>query len=91
MITVIPQDSDWNYIAEVTGDESWRAENMRRYFERLENCKYVPNPHSLKGIAEGVVSSIAGLIEHREDWRDWSHGHGFDGWLTTSKPIRSWC
>jgi choline dehydrogenase len=85
MITVIPQDSDWNYIAEVTGDDSWCAENMRRYFERLENCKYVANPHSLKGIAEGVASSIAGLIEHREDWRDWSHGHGFDGWLTTSE------
>lgn len=83
MITVIPQDSDWNHIAEVTGDDSWRAENMRGYFSRLENCKYAPNPHSLKGIVEGVASSIAELIEHREDWRDWSHGHGFDGWLPT--------
>jgi choline dehydrogenase len=83
MITVLPQDSDWNYIADLTGDESWRAENMRTYFTRLENCKYVPNPHSLKAIAEGVVSSIGELIEHREDWRDWAHGHGFEGWLPT--------
>jgi choline dehydrogenase len=83
MITVVPQDSDWNYIADLTGDESWRADKMRAHFVRLENCKYVPNPHSLKGIAEGVVSSIAELIEHREDWRDWAHGHGFDGWLPT--------
>jgi choline dehydrogenase len=85
MITVVPQASDWNYIADLTGDESWRADKMRAHFERLENCKYVPNPHSLRGIAEGVLSSIAELIEHREDWRDWAHGHGFDGWLPTSE------
>jgi choline dehydrogenase len=83
MITVVPQASDWNYIAQITGDDSWQADKMRAYFTRLENCKYVPNPHSLRGIAEGVLSSIGGLIEHREDWRDWSHGHGFDGWLPT--------
>ncbi len=85
MITVIPQDSDWNHIADLTGDESWRAEHMRGYFTRLEKCNYVANPHSLKGIAEGVLSSIAELIEHKEDWRDWAHGHGFDGWLPTSE------
>jgi choline dehydrogenase len=83
MITVIPQDSDWNYIADLTGDESWRAEKMRAYFARLEDCKYVANPDSLKGIVEGVLSSIAELIEQREDWRDWAHGHGFNGWLPT--------
>jgi choline dehydrogenase len=83
MITVIPQDSDWNHIAQLTGDDSWRAESMRTYFERLENCKYVPNPQSLRGIVEDVASSITELIEHREDWRDWTHGHGFDGWLPT--------
>src|SRR5450432_3755862 len=67
MITVIPQDSDWDNIARITGDDSWRANNMRGYFARLENCKYVPSPHSLKGIAEGVVSSLTELIGHRED------------------------
>ncbi len=41
MITVVPQDSDWNHIARCTGDDSWRADNMRGYFARLENCKYV--------------------------------------------------
>lgn len=85
MITVVPQDSDWNYIADVTHDESWRPDKMRGYFERLENCQYVANPKSLKGIVEDVVSSIAGLFEQREDWRDWAHGHGFHGWLPTSE------
>ncbi len=85
MITVVPQASDWNYIAELTGDDSWRAETMQTYFERLEDCKYVPNPHSLKGIVDHTLSSIASLIEHREDWREWSEGHGFEGWLPTSE------
>jgi len=38
MIFVYPHNSDWDQIAELTGDFSWRAENMRRYFERLEDC-----------------------------------------------------
>ena len=85
MITVIPQDSDWNHLAEITGDSSWRAENMRRYFARLENCHYVADPHSLGGRLEAAGSAIAGLIGHREDWRDSTHGHGFSGWLPTSE------
>src|SRR5262245_13774643 len=42
MITVIPQDGDWNAIAQLTGDDSWGAAHMRSYFERLEDCRYVP-------------------------------------------------
>jgi choline dehydrogenase len=40
MITVVPHDSDWDGIAELTGDDSWRAGNMRQYFRRLEHCTY---------------------------------------------------
>jgi choline dehydrogenase-like flavoprotein len=40
MIFIYPHDEDWNEIAELTGDESWRADKMRRYFERLENCHH---------------------------------------------------
>jgi choline dehydrogenase len=42
MIFVAPHDSDWNTIAELTSDASWRAPNMRRYQSRLENCRYQP-------------------------------------------------
>ena len=42
MIMVCPHKSDWNDIAKSVGDESWNADNMRRYFERLENCHYRP-------------------------------------------------
>jgi choline dehydrogenase len=40
MITVYPHNEDWDDIARLTGDSSWSADNMRKYFERMENCKY---------------------------------------------------
>src|SRR6185437_901117 len=40
MIFVYPHDEDWDGIADLTGDESWRAEHMRSYFEQLENCRH---------------------------------------------------
>jgi choline dehydrogenase-like flavoprotein len=42
MIVVYPHNADWNEIADMTGDASWNARNMRRYFERLENCRHRP-------------------------------------------------
>lgn len=44
LITVYPHNSDFDRIADLTGDRSWRSDNMRQYFERLENCHYVPQP-----------------------------------------------
>ena len=42
MIVICPSNSDWDAIADETGDESWRAENMRPYFEQVEACQYRP-------------------------------------------------
>jgi choline dehydrogenase len=44
MITVYGHGSDWDHIAQLTGDPSWSADKMRSYFERLERCGYVPKP-----------------------------------------------
>jgi choline dehydrogenase len=46
MITVVPQDSDWDNIARITGDRTWDAGHMRPSFARVENCKSVPAPGS---------------------------------------------
>lgn len=46
MIMIYPDNSDWDYIARVTGDSSWHSSQMRRYFERLEACQYVEAPES---------------------------------------------
>jgi len=40
MITVYPHNADWDYIAQLTGDRSWSAQNMRAYFERMEDCRH---------------------------------------------------
>ncbi len=42
MILAYPHNADWDYIADLTGDRSWRASQMRRYFERLEDCRHRP-------------------------------------------------
>jgi len=40
MIMVRPPNADWNHIAQLTGDASWKASNMRKYFRRIERCRY---------------------------------------------------
>ncbi|WP_296809987.1 GMC oxidoreductase [Thiocapsa sp.] len=40
MILIYPHNRDWDEIARITGDDSWCAGKMRRYFQRLENCRY---------------------------------------------------
>jgi len=42
MIVVRPHNSDWDGIAAITGDPSWAAVRMQRYFQRLERCEYRP-------------------------------------------------
>jgi choline dehydrogenase-like flavoprotein len=42
MILVYPHNADWNAIADLTGDESWQAAKMRKYFELLEDCRHRP-------------------------------------------------
>ncbi|VUD47706.1 Oxygen-dependent choline dehydrogenase [Thalassocella blandensis] len=44
LITVYPHDTDFDRIAEITGDTSWNSTAMRQYFQRLERCEYLPKP-----------------------------------------------
>jgi choline dehydrogenase len=74
MITVYPHNSDWDKIAEITGDSSWNSDNMRKYFERLERCQYYLKNRFFPFLSEFVRSLGINLSRH-----------GFDGWLTTNK------
>ena len=40
MIIVRPPNADWNHIARLTGDASWKASKMQKYFRRIERCRY---------------------------------------------------
>lgn len=62
MITVYPHNDDWDYIAQLTGDDSWRADKMRSYFQRLENCQYRPVYRFL---------SRLGINPTRHGWEGW--------------------
>jgi choline dehydrogenase len=40
LFLVYPHNADWDDLARITGDASWATENMRRYFERIEDCRH---------------------------------------------------
>jgi choline dehydrogenase len=43
LLTIYPYDSDFDYIADLTGDATWRAGEMRKHFARLEaNANLLP-------------------------------------------------
>jgi choline dehydrogenase len=44
LVMMYPSNSDWDYIASVTGDDTWASDNMRNYFQRMEQCRYEPRP-----------------------------------------------
>ncbi len=62
MILVYPHNADWDYIAESTGDRSWEASRMRRYFEKLERCDHRPFYRFLAWL---------GINPTRHGWRGW--------------------
>src|SRR5712692_9742713 len=64
MIFVSPNNGDWDSIADLTGDQSWRADHMRTYFQRIENC------HHSK--LERWMAKI-GFNPIRHGWKGWLH------------------
>jgi choline dehydrogenase len=72
MIFMYPHDSDWDEIATLTGDRSWSAKNMRRYFHRLENCRHRPLWRFLSWLTGDRFNPT---------------GHGWKGWLETEIPL----
>ena len=62
MILIYPHNADWDYIADLTGDASWKSKNMRTYFERIENCHHRP--------FQRLLSKI-GINPTRHGWKGW--------------------
>lgn len=55
MYFVVPPDSDWTHIANLTNDDSWLPEKMREYFVEVERNGYLP-PDQLGHGYDGFVS-----------------------------------
>lgn len=67
MICVYPHNSDWEFISTLMGDDSWSATNMRRYFERLENCHYRP--------IRRLIYKLTGWNPTGHGFNGWLHTH----------------
>ncbi len=63
MILIYPHNADWDDIAASTGDSTWRADNMRRYFERIENCQHRP--------LKRWISKLTGFNPARHGFDGW--------------------
>lgn len=61
LVTVYPHQSDFQFIASLTGDESWGPANMRKYYERMEKCKYLALGTSGHGYDGWLVDEEAPL------------------------------
>ncbi|KAL5591117.1 hypothetical protein FOBRF1_014674 [Fusarium oxysporum] len=58
-LTVLPSDSDWEHIREITGDASWNAKHMRDLFVKLEKNQYLPPGTPGHGF-DGYLRTIMG-------------------------------
>lgn len=78
LIFAYPHNSDWDRIAGLTGDPSWGAKAMRRYYERLEECRYRgilrflhrllrwnPSRHGFAGWLASETAAIDLLLDDR--------------------------
>ncbi|ORX96436.1 choline dehydrogenase [Clohesyomyces aquaticus] len=66
MCTWLPAESDWNYIANITGDTSWTADNMRKIFQRIEHNNYLPkgtDGHGFDGYFQTNMNKPASISQ----------------------------
>ncbi|MGZ2454805.1 choline dehydrogenase-like flavoprotein [Rhizobium ruizarguesonis] len=82
MIIIRPNDSDWEDIADITGDASWRSVNMQGYFPKIEKCLYYAAYRGFFGRFLGGVQAIATFINPALQLDP--NGHGSKGWQPTS-------
>jgi choline dehydrogenase len=62
MIFIAPSNTDWDQIADLTGDVSWRADAMWQYFQRVEDCRHRPF---------GRIGHLFGIDPSRHGYSGW--------------------
>ncbi|KAF2091594.1 GMC oxidoreductase [Saccharata proteae CBS 121410] len=60
-ISVYPHESDWKYIQNITGDDTWAPDHMRTYFEKLEKNRYIPSSIVGHGYDGWLTTSLTKL------------------------------
>jgi choline dehydrogenase len=67
IITVYPYKSDWKHIQDITGDDTWAPGKMRKYYERLEKSRYLPNSIAGHGFSGWLETSLTELTLIAQD------------------------
>ncbi|KAK4446970.1 hypothetical protein QBC34DRAFT_144800 [Podospora aff. communis PSN243] len=67
MVAVYPHQSDFTYLAQLTGDNTWSPSNMRRLFKKLENKNYLPGLPSDHGHDGWLTTELAPLTIPLQD------------------------
>ncbi|KAJ8117805.1 hypothetical protein OPT61_g1080 [Boeremia exigua] len=66
LVTIYPYNSDWEHIRSITGDNTWAPKNMRKYYERLEKARYLPNSiagHGFSGWLETSLTELTLIVQ----------------------------
>lgn len=63
MCTWLPSDSDWNYVYELTGDATWKAENMHNIFTKIEHNNYMPKNTAGHGFDGFFQTSMSAKVQ----------------------------
>lgn len=69
LITIYPYKSDWKHIQDITGDDTWAPENMRKYYERLEKARYLPSSIVGHGFSGWLETSLTELTLIAQDFK----------------------
>jgi choline dehydrogenase len=67
LVTIQAFDSDWDGIAELTGDDTWKADKMRTYWEKIEKNNYVPTSIVGHGFSGWLDTSLTSLVTAAKD------------------------
>jgi choline dehydrogenase len=69
LITIYPYKSDWEHIQSITRDDTWAPGNMRKYYERLEKARYLPNSIAGHGFSGWLETSLTELTLIVQDFK----------------------
>jgi len=58
MILTYPQNADWDYIADLTGDRSWRSSEMWNWWQKVLGWLSVEKAAPAEAIADGQVRKL---------------------------------
>ncbi|KAM7211977.1 GMC oxidoreductase [Rhypophila decipiens] len=69
MATILPSDSDWDYIGDITQDRSWNAAHMRNIFTKIERNHYLPSNNT----GHGFTGYLDTSSPDKTEWSSQEH------------------